>query len=303
MSSTENEPEPDDPVYRDWSTRLRGHMRLSRLSNAPTVISNALAGAAIAGAPFAHPFAVAVAFAAVLFYAGGMYLNDLCDLEHDRRVRPDRPLVEGVVGPREATWVMMALFALGAGILWGFVGPAAGLCGFGLLGLITAYDVWHKQNPIAPLLMGGCRAMVYVTAYAAFVDPAFDPHLLVWAGLMTAYVVGLTAIARYESTPERTPLWPAALLVAPGAWTIVTRPSAMALVFAALLIGWIAWSIGRAGRRAAEASGPPLVAKLIAGIALVDATAMASFGESGGALIAVALFALTLRFQKTIEGT
>ena len=78
-----------------WSRRLYGHLSLARVSNSPTVVTNVLAGAALAGGQGAP--AALLALAMVLFYTAGMYLNDLCDLARDRRERPERPLPSGLI--------------------------------------------------------------------------------------------------------------------------------------------------------------------------------------------------------------
>lgn len=66
--------------------------RLGRVSNLPTVWSNVLAGAALAGAAGVSPPAlVALMIAISLFYVGGMWLNDAFDAEIDARERPERP--------------------------------------------------------------------------------------------------------------------------------------------------------------------------------------------------------------------
>ena len=68
-----------------WPERARGYLALARISNSPTVVSDALAGAALAGALWPDSRVVAVAVAMVLFYTAGMFLNDVCDLAIDRQ--------------------------------------------------------------------------------------------------------------------------------------------------------------------------------------------------------------------------
>ena len=74
-------------------------LRLGRVSNLPTVWTNALAGAALAagGAPDLATVAWA-ALALTLFYEGGMWLNDAFDAEIDARERANRPIPNGEIG-------------------------------------------------------------------------------------------------------------------------------------------------------------------------------------------------------------
>jgi 4-hydroxybenzoate polyprenyltransferase len=178
-----------------WQTALYGHLALARISNSPTVASNVLTGAALGGA-FLPDARIALLIAAmVLFYTAGMYLNDICDHQIDTRERPERPLPSGLVGRRTALALTIAMFALGLLLLVPF-GAASVLSGLVLIGLIVAYDLWHKANPLSPLLMAGCRVLVYRTAFLAFA--AVPTAALLGSSLLLGlYVVGLTLAAKY----------------------------------------------------------------------------------------------------------
>ena len=67
-------------------------LRLGRVSNLPTVWSNALAGAALAGAWPPDGRLVPLLAAMTLAYTGGMFLNDAFDRDIDARAsaRSDR---------------------------------------------------------------------------------------------------------------------------------------------------------------------------------------------------------------------
>jgi 4-hydroxybenzoate polyprenyltransferase len=78
---------------------FRTVLRLGRVSNLPTVWTNALAGAVLAaGVSFAAWPVVTAALALSLFYVGGMWLNDGFDAEVDARERPERPIPAGEIG-------------------------------------------------------------------------------------------------------------------------------------------------------------------------------------------------------------
>jgi len=84
----------------------RAWLQLARVSNTPTVVSNAVAGAVLVSTTARTGTVVLVAVAMVLFYTAGMVLNDLADAEIDRRERPERPIPSGAVSPAAAVAVL-----------------------------------------------------------------------------------------------------------------------------------------------------------------------------------------------------
>ena len=281
--------------------RAADHLSLARLSNAPTVVSNVLAGVALASA--VSPVTtvsiwrtVLVALAMVLYYTAGMYLNDLFDLNIDRQGRPERPLPSGRVTRREALGVAVLLFSVGTFCLT-LLGTAPLVSGLVLVVLIVVYDAWHKTNLLSPVLMASTRMLVYVTAFVAFA-PTVTFALLFWALLLGLYIVGLTYIAKTE-TSSLTGYWPAALLFLPaliGAlalpWSGFWMPLALAL--------WVGYSVSFVymTRDVGRAIG-----QLIAGVSLLDALVILLFGTLGGVVWALVAFALTLFLQRFIKGT
>jgi 4-hydroxybenzoate polyprenyltransferase len=169
-------------------------LRMARVSNTPTTVSDTVAGAVLVTplAPAGPVTVVAVAIA--LFYTAGMILNDVMDLAIDRRERPERPLPAGEVSVPAAVAAVVALFAIGEVLLvlrdW-----RAAAAGLGLIALIVVYDAWHKGNAISPVLMGACRAMVYVVAGLAIAG-ALNAGLWVAAALLLVYVASLTQVAK-----------------------------------------------------------------------------------------------------------
>lgn len=279
-------------------SRAAAHLALARLSNAPTVVSNVLAGTALASAvaPVTALGTLLLAVALVFYYTAGMYLNDLFDLDIDRRERPERPLPAGRVAHAEALGVTVGLFSVGTFLL-SLLGTAPLVWGLVLVAAIVLYDAWHKLNPVSPVLMAVTRALVYVTAFAAFAaKPTFE--LVFWALLLGLYIVGLTYIAKTE-TRTLTGYWPAALLYLPalvGAlilpWPNFWLPLALAL--------WVTYSVSFVfiKREVGRAIG-----YLIAGVSLLDALVILIFGSGVGVLWALAAFALTLFLQRYIKGT
>ncbi|MCC6313342.1 MAG: UbiA family prenyltransferase [Thermomicrobiales bacterium] len=282
------------------TSRLRGHLALARISNSPTVVSDALAGAALMGALRPEATVVAVAVAMVLFYTAGMYLNDLSDYAIDARQRPERPLPSGVVSRSEALAGVVALFLVGAILLW-VAGPAPFLSGLALIAVIVVYDLWHKTNPLSPAVMALARGLVYVTAGLA-VAGAVSGQLLLWAGLLFGFTVGLTAIAKAEAGTGLAGYWPAALLALPAIAFAVSSPPPLAWPLAPLFIGWTAYAasfVYRADRRNIGRA----VGYLIAGIALLDALALGLAGSGIGVAVALVAWGLTIYLQRHVKGT
>ena len=289
--------------------KLRSALRLGRVSNLPTVWTNTLAGAVLAGAAgFGAEFAVMlVAFS--LFYTGGMFLNDAFDAVFDAAQRPERPIPSGEVsrgevygwglGMMAAGIALLAVVGLGMGARTGALPALAGVL---LTATITYYNWHHKGNVFSPVVMGLCRVLVYVAA-GLCITLALPDALWIGAALMLCYLIGLTYIAKQENLGKVENLWPLAFLAAPvawGAWLALAQP-AVAL-FWLLFTGWMLvalWFL----RRRAKGDIPRAVVSLIAGISLLDALLIAGSGSLGLAVLALAGFGVTLFFQRYIAGT
>ena len=287
-----------------WQERLRGHLALARLSNSPTVVSNVLAGTALAatvpeGTALQLPVGpvVLLAVAMVCFYTAGMYLNDVCDYAIDLRERPDRPLTSGLISRTEALVVVVLLFVVGL-VLLGVVGGGALWAGLVLVALIVAYDLWHKTNPASPLLMALTRVMVYVTAYVSFTYTVRAP-LVAASVLLLAYLIGLTFIAKSETERSFTRSWPAVLLFLPVPYFIWTLPLGLETLLVVFFAAWVGFSI----RYVYEGEIGKGIVRLIAGIALLDALVLLSQGALNGVIVAALAFALTRLLQQYIKGT
>jgi 4-hydroxybenzoate polyprenyltransferase len=166
----------------------------------------------------------------------------------------------------------------------------------GLGSAIIFYDAFHKRNPLAPLVMGLCRAGVYATA-ALCVRPDLCPEVLLGIGVLIAYLIGLTYIARFENLRALGTAWPLAFLAVPF---VAARPcNALSMIIYLALAGWVlrALMLLRA-RRIRD-----VVISLIAGISLVDALWIARLDRPGLAAAAIAAFVLTNLLQRVVPGT
>jgi 4-hydroxybenzoate polyprenyltransferase len=286
--------------------RLTPYLLLGRVSNLPTVWTNTLAGAALAGADVGPGRLTLLALAFSLLYTGGMYLNDAFDRESDARERPERPIPSGLIGVGRVFTIGFGLLA--AGILTVAAATARGAGGAAtwsavlLAGVITAYDAWHKANPLSPVVMGLCRVLVYVTAALA-VAGRVGPAVVAGAVVLLCYLIGLTYVAKQENLTEVRHLWPLAFLAAPflHAWPALLSPGATAVLYLGFL-GWVVhavtWLLRRARRDIRRA-----VVSLIAGVSLLDAVLVAAAGDPARAAWAVLGFALTLLLQRWVPGT
>lgn len=285
---------------RTWRQSFYGYLALARISNSPTVISNTLAGAALAGALRPDGKVGFIAIAMVLFYTAGMYLNDLLDYAIDCRERPERPLPSGSVSRPAARIIVIALFGIGSILLW-FVGLLPFLSGLVLIALIICYDRWHKSNPLSPVLMALCRLMVYITAFLAFSVQSLCA-LLLPGGLLVLYVIGLTYIAKTENKPSMTSISIVATLFLPTLYWAGRQWQWSTLPLILFFTIWVAYSVSFAFRSPKRQIGRT-VGQLIAGIALLDGLVLEATGSFLGVALALLAFGLTLFLQRYVRGT
>jgi UbiA prenyltransferase family len=293
-------------LYR--SQGLTPYLLLGRVSNLPTVWSNTLAGAVLAGVDVQPGRLAVLALAFSLLYTGGMYLNDAFDRESDARERPERPIPSGRIGAGPVFAIGFGLLVAGVLVVAaGATGPAgsgvaAVASGALLAGVITVYDAWHKANPLSPVVMGLCRVLVYLTAALA-VAGRIGPAVTGGGLVLLSYLIGLTYVAKQENLTEVRHLWPLAFLGAPFlyAWPALLGGGTGAALYLGFLL-WVVYAVAwlvRPGRRDIRRA----VVSLIAGISLLDAILIAGVGDTVRALWAVLAFALTLAFQRWVPGT
>jgi UbiA prenyltransferase family len=277
-------------------------LRLGRVSNLPTVWSNVVAATVLAGAELATATTATVILAMTAFYVGGMYLNDAFDREVDARERPGRPIPSGQIAP-------VIVFAIGFGLLlvgialMSLWGTAAGLTGLALAAAIVGYDLHHKGVAWSPLLMGACRALVYVGAGVAATGTVASAALL-GALALFAHVVGLSYAAKQESFNRIDHLWPLGLVALPFAVGLWLLPSgALSLVAGAALLAADALAISILRNPTGARDVPRAVSLMIAAVALVDALVASVTGSWIAVLLCFAAFALTCALQRHVPGT
>src|SRR5450432_510504 len=211
-------------------------LRLGRISNLPTVWTNVLVGAVLAGAQLSNARLPLLMLALSLFYVGGMFLNDAFDREFDAEHRPERPIPSGQVSAQQVFPIGFGLLALGtAAVAVAGRGPdgvpalRAIAASTALAAAIVFYDAHHKGNALSPLIMGLCRVFVVLTAAFSMAE-VLPPSVELAAGALLCHLIGLTYIAKQEHLDRIGSLWPlgflavpvlyglALALSAPGAW-------------------------------------------------------------------------------------
>ena len=276
-------------------------LRLGRVSNLPTVWTNALAGVVLAGSDtgFFGTFLLA-GIALTFFYEGGMWLNDAFDAEIDARERANRPIPNGEISLQT---VFAGGFAmLGIGVLIAFMlGTTAGLAGIALAVAIVLYDWLHKKVSFGPVLMGATRFFSYVMAACAIGDLS---NAALFGGLgLFAYIIGLTYAAKQEAYDQIGSAWPLAVLALPLIYALsLIGDAPLVLVFWFGLAGVVAFALHRLFRRQ-PGDVPKAVVTMIAGISLYDAALIASTGMTMLAVVAALGFVLTLYLQRVAAGT
>lgn len=278
---------------------LQTFLKLGRVSNLPTVWTNALAGAVLAGYPSLMSILI-VGIALTLFYTGGMWLNDAFDAEIDAKERKNRPIPMGAISVGTVFTAGYAMLA--AGVLLAFTfGVLAGLAGIALAIAVILYDWLHKRTALSPVIMGATRFFSYILAALAAAEITGS---VVLGGLgLFAYIIGLTYAAKQEAYDRLDRAWPLAVLAVPLIYALTqASASVLALVIWAGLLVVVLVALRLLLRRN-KGDVPRAVVTMIAGISLYDAVLIAGFGHSGLALLAVAGFALTLLLQRVVSGT
>ena len=282
-------------------SKLRTLLILGRVSNLPTVWSNCLAGWWLAGGG-AWTGLLCVSISVSFLYLGGMFLNDAFDAGFDRNHRRARPIPSGAITEKEVWWWGFAWLVLGlAGLAW--LGAVTAVLGLVLAGCILFYNAIHKIMVIAPVLMGGCRFLVYLAAASVGLNGVTGESI--WKGLALAgYIVGLSSLARKESAPVRIQYWPCIFLAAPllVAGLADDGPDQRAAALCSVvLILWVVWTLLQTLGREHPNIGRA-VSRLLAGIALVDLLAVADLSHPAAAIFLV-WFLLALLLQGFIPAT
>lgn len=210
---------------------LRAWLELFRISNLPTVISNAIAGAALGAsvasrggaatiesataasttifdciAPLLNcvtdPSRSFVLLTPVLGYIAGMALNDAFDARIDARERAQRPIPRGDVRRAHAFVAGFALLALSVALAASSSSMPALIAAIVLATLVVFYNVMHTRRAWSTLLLAMCRANASLITMLAFAGDdwraVFSSGVIVLPIMLALWTLALSIVARGE---------------------------------------------------------------------------------------------------------
>jgi len=159
---------------------MRHYFKLLRPSNFFITAASVFVSCLLAGGTTEHWAAMVIAsMAAGLIGSGGMVVNDIFDVEIDRINKPSRPLPNGVVSLRSASFFYAALTAVGL-LLNLFLHPVAQWIAAAASVLIFLYSYKLKGTPLlGNLVVGGLTGLAFLYGGAAVgnIDRALIPAL------------------------------------------------------------------------------------------------------------------------------
>jgi 4-hydroxybenzoate polyprenyltransferase len=291
-------------------SRLIALLATARIANVPSVMINVLTGMFLLGflfdtdSPYWNQQTIFPIIAACCLYVAGNFLNDWYDVAWDREHRPERAIPSGLFPRGLYLSIAVILVLAGATISW-CVSKTVFFTYNIILCFVIAYTLLHKRHAFSIWIMGACRAGLYVlglgamsagfrvlrdllTSWQDWHGVAIAAMILVPALGMLTYIAGISLLARYESRPAdlTSAKWIAALLLlfplcthlAPwvGVNYLGLRLSDT-WVGAFGILPFLGWTLFVVFSKAAVGQK---VARLLAGIALVDSLYWLSMGWS-----------------------
>ena len=289
---------------------LRPYLQLVRLPNVFTALADIVLAALAANAlPARWLTFLALALASVCLYWAGMTLNDVFDVEQDKRERPFRPIPSGRVSRRTAATFGAGLLA--AGIAFAALAGAAHGDGYRsgslvvallLAVAILAYDGWLKRTWAGPVAMGTCRFLNVLLGLtvAGSLERTWGLHLALVVGL---YIVGVTWFARTEArVSNQSALSGAALVMLASLLLALPLPASLqtpstSVLFPYLLVA-LGFAVGLPVCRAVAGPTPPhvqaAVKRALMGLVVLDAVLATAVAGAAGLVILLLLVPILL---------
>jgi 4-hydroxybenzoate polyprenyltransferase len=151
-------------------------------------------------------------------YSAGMVLNDVADIDEDRRLRSHRPIPSARISlatARRLGWALL-LASLVFALVGGWLGQVAsvssswtkpGIVAFFLAIAVVAYDFALKRFWVGPIVMGSCRSLNVLLGMSTWPRPdegvamlcGFSLSQWALAFAVGVYVVGVSWLARREA--------------------------------------------------------------------------------------------------------
>lgn len=226
-------------------SKIRPWLRLTRIANLPTTVSNIAAGYCLGAIgtdlnheDFWQQF-ISLTMISCCLYSAGMILNDAFDADIDAIERPNRPIPAGEISRSTALMTGFALLLIPIAV---FVpmeiawknGPGIGtIVAIVLAFAIVAYNRILKKTALAPLVMGLCRTLNIILGASFGMTILWSPTriefnqpLFAYAILIGIYIASVTAFARGEAAdyPNRKRLAAAAFAITGSLGAIASLP-------------------------------------------------------------------------------
>jgi 4-hydroxybenzoate polyprenyltransferase len=231
-----------------------------------------------------------------------MVLNDALDAQIDRRERPRRPIPSGRVSRRWAFGLAVTSAALGLLVALP-LGRAAFASAVALAACAALYNLTHARFAASIVLLGVCRALVYVLAALAVAPQGLWRSDLFVPLAAAVYTMLFSIVARGEAGPLRHSPW--------TRWSAVTLALAPLLAWPAGAFSWIAGAalfvvacwVARVLTALLQHRPQLAVTRAIAGLCLVDAWFLTLLGPTPWLLAPYACFAATRLAQRRLAGS
>ena len=248
-----------------------------------------------------------------LMYIGGMFLNDAFDVQWDKKNKHSRPIVKGDISTATVSVIgslLVGLPVLMLAYLYFYLHLDSSLSldnSYGMLYIlslalsIVLYNVFHKKYKHCSLLMGACRAGVYLQAALLLSD--INLHLVLAAIAILLYITGLTYLAQTEHHNKLSSYWPLFFLLA--SLLLVCYLGYNSIYFWIFLSGFIVW-IGSKIRLYLfnqTMNVKACIGALLAAIPLLDGLLLASINAVFPSLVCVLFFLIILKLHKKISAT
>ena len=313
-------------------------LRLMRLPNVFTAVADVLMGYVFARHSFSPGGALlCLVTASALLYTAGMVLNDVFDLEIDKKERPQRPLPSGQIAVAQARILGFVMLLLGIGFGWlaGFLYQddpllpitypwRSGAIATALAAAVLLYDGILKKTPLGPLGMGLCRLLNVLLGMSLAGASEFGVKDEFWLGFTFAqwtiaagiglYVVGVTIYAKseVEARSQTLQLMPGVLVMVAGVVVLglaafLTRLQLQPNYVYWVLLGLLALTVVRRATSAALDGSAPLVQgavkHAILSIIMFDAAVAAASGPLAYAIVIIALIGPAVLLGKWVYST